>query len=50
MSERVAMPVTSQLTRSMFDSYNILSEDHLRMAAQKMTMYLDTLPTTRIPA
>jgi hypothetical protein len=29
----------------MFARYNILSEDDLWMAAQKTSMYLDTLPT-----
>jgi len=33
----------------MLDRHNIVSEDDLRMAVQKTTMYVDTLPTTRSP-
>ena len=45
--ESVAMAITGHRTRSMFDRYNIVSEDDLRIAAQKMILYVDTLPTTR---
>jgi len=41
------MAVTGHVTRSMFDRYNIVSEDDLRMTAQKTTIYVDTLPMTR---
>ena len=47
--ERVAAAVTWHVTRSIFDRFNIVSEDDLRMAAQKTTMYVDTLLTTRVP-
>jgi len=31
----------------MFDRYNIVSEEDLRLAAHKTNLYVDTLPTTR---
>jgi hypothetical protein len=45
--ERVEMAVTGHVTRAMLGRCNIVSEDDLRKAAQKTTMYVDTLPTKR---
>jgi hypothetical protein len=31
----------------MLDRYNVVNETDLRLAAQRTTLYVDTLPTTR---
>ena len=40
--------ISGRTHRSSGCCYNIVSEDNLRMAAQKTTMYVDTLPTRSV--
>jgi hypothetical protein len=47
--EQVAMDISGHTPRAVFNRYNIISEDDLRMAAQKTTMYFDT-PSDGAPA
>jgi hypothetical protein len=43
--QAVAMAISGHKTSSMFQRYNITSEDDLRQAAQRVQLYVDGLPT-----
>ena len=47
VDRRVAMKLSGHRTESIFERYNIDTDDDLRDAAEKLTTYVEQLPSDR---